>query len=797
MTKRRNLAFWLSALVLLMSAQLVSAQKVLFTETFDALTEGKNDTKMYIKTAWTGNDQVENVTKCYQAGQAVLVGNYGNGVGSFELKALDLSGANGVFTVKVRFKGAHSQAPAGTLKISVDGDEASAKTEIANTNWKDAWVEKEFTFTNGKANSKIKFETLNGSTNQKSVFIDNIEVSQAAAAAPALFTETFDALEKGKNTSKDYTATKWQGNDQIKEVKYCYEAGKAVLVGNYGNNVGSFELKELDLSKANGVFTVKVKFKGAAAKAPAGTLKISVDGDEASAQQEIANTNWKDEWVVKEFTFTNGKKDSKIKIETLNGASNQKAVFIDNIEVYQETSSVPVLLADKDALAFGRVLLNQESKLSLTLTAFNLKEDLKASLDKEDQGFSVATKDLTALKNGGKLEIAYKPTAAGMNAAKLTISAGDKKVEINLTGEGVDPENVYGFDTTAEPIQPFANIVIKDKTAITEGFRNIAKEGSYAWDFKLYMDEGYCLHMNPAGSGQKIVASIVSPLVVIKKYYTYALYVHYRATAGDGTTIVVKQIAADGKTVIKETTHKLEQGDPLLPNQFVRLPVEVTKNKGNSFFVIEYQGDDTPTEATDKKIAEIFVKDIHLFALSDLEPAIAADATTLNFGKLAAGKSAKKSFNITSKDMDEVKEDKIILTIEGDNADQYTLSVNELPIKGGAVEVTCTAKEISDKKGEGKDYTTSAKVVASCGAYTAEVALTTDVLTSIEEINALGVVAIDATGVNVLAPANVVIYNAAGEMLQGGNFSAGERLEAAGLGSVIVVVNGVATKTNF
>lgn len=639
MTKRRNLAFWLSALVLLMSAQLVSAQKVLFTETFDALTEGKNDTKMYTKTAWTGNDQVENVTKCYQAGQAVLVGNYGNRVGSFELKALDLSGANGVFTVKVRFKGAHSQAPAGTLKISVDGDEASAKTEIANTNWKDAWVEKEFTFTNGKANSKIKFETLNGSTNQKSVFIDNIEV-------------------------------------------------------------------------------------------------------------------------------------------------------------YQETASVPVLLADKDALAFGRLMLNQESKLTVALTAYNLAADLAASFDKADQGFSVVT-DLTTLKNGGNLEIAYKPAAVGMNAAKLTISAGDKKVEINLTGEGVDPENVYGFDTTAEPIQPFTNIVIKDKTAITEGFRNIAKEGSYAWDFKAYMDEGYCLHMNPAGSGQKIVASIVSPLVVIKKYYSYCLFVHYRATAGDGTTIVVKQIAADGKTVIKETTHKLEQGDSLHPDQFLRLPVEVTKDKGNSFFVIEYQGDDTPAEAADKKIAEIFVKDIHLFALSDLEPAITADATTLDFGKLAAGKSAKKSFNITSKDMDEVKEDKIILTIEGDNADQYTLSVNELPIKGGAVEVTCTAKEISDKKGEGKDYTTFAEVVASCGAYTAEVALTTDVLTSIEEINALGVVAIDATGVNVLAPANVVIYNAAGEMLQGGNFSAGERLEAAGLGSVIVVVNGVATKTNF
>ena len=78
-------------------------------------------------------------------------------------------------------------------------------------------------------------------------------------AQTVILEETFDEITSGSNTKNPRFAmlSRWQGNENILLPKNLYQADHAILAGSpSGTTVGSFELKELDLSGNAGAFDV-------------------------------------------------------------------------------------------------------------------------------------------------------------------------------------------------------------------------------------------------------------------------------------------------------------------------------------------------------------------------------------------------------------------------------------------------------------------------------------------------------------------------------------------------------------
>jgi hypothetical protein len=152
--------------------------KAVLTEDFASATKGaaNGDNSGDL---WTGNDNFPGtgVIKTYQTLGSVKLGT-STAAGSIETKELDLSGNNGVVTVKFKVKGWYANA-----KLTVSMGDEKQDVDIVADKTATVLEEKTVTFKKGTKTSKIKFETpmtAKSATDATLVpvrfFIDDIQV---------------------------------------------------------------------------------------------------------------------------------------------------------------------------------------------------------------------------------------------------------------------------------------------------------------------------------------------------------------------------------------------------------------------------------------------------------------------------------------------------------------------------------------------------------------------------------------------------------------------------------------------
>jgi hypothetical protein len=116
----------------------------LLSEDFASLTFGNNTSTSGSGTTWSGNSNLPNVVKAYQAGGAVKLGT-GSANGSLTTKTLDLSAGGGAFTVSFKVKGWTTRE--GDLVVTATG--LAPQTVVYSNVMADGFETKTVSFSGG------------------------------------------------------------------------------------------------------------------------------------------------------------------------------------------------------------------------------------------------------------------------------------------------------------------------------------------------------------------------------------------------------------------------------------------------------------------------------------------------------------------------------------------------------------------------------------------------------------------------------------------------------------------------
>ena len=109
------------------------------------------------------------------------------------------------------------------------------------------------------------------------------------------------------------------------------------------------------------------------------------------------------------------------------------------IEVIPNEAAVMV---NPTSLDFGSTITNQTSTLSLTVSGYNLSNNITANVTGEaftisSNGTSFAT-TATLPTAGGTLYVQFAPLTAATSTGVITLTSGDATATVNLSGEGIE-----------------------------------------------------------------------------------------------------------------------------------------------------------------------------------------------------------------------------------------------------------------------------------------------------------------------------------------------------------------------
>jgi hypothetical protein len=150
-----------------------------------------------------------------------------------------------------------------------------------------------------------------------------------------LFSENFDSITSGSNTTTTGAATPWIGNSNFPSVMRAYQAGGAVKLGS-SLSYGSLTSRALDLSGNGGAFTVRFKVKGWTMVE--GQIKVTPSG--LPTQTVAYTSNMAGSFEEKSLSFTGGTTGM-----TLTLATTAKRAYLDDV-VIETTGSVGTGLTD-------------------------------------------------------------------------------------------------------------------------------------------------------------------------------------------------------------------------------------------------------------------------------------------------------------------------------------------------------------------------------------------------------------------------------------------------------------------
>ena len=150
--------------------------------------------------------------------------------------------------------------------------------------------------------------------------------TNASVAQTVIFSEDFNSITTGDNTTLTGSDTAWTRNSNFATAFRTFQAGGALRLGN-GNssaNLGYIVTNRLDLSVNGGIFTVSFDVKGWTTVE--NQVKVLITGIEHQFVTYTATINQDFERVT--LYYTGGVANSTITIE-----STEKRAFIDNILV--------------------------------------------------------------------------------------------------------------------------------------------------------------------------------------------------------------------------------------------------------------------------------------------------------------------------------------------------------------------------------------------------------------------------------------------------------------------------------
>lgn len=617
--------------------------------------------------------------------------------------------------------------------------------------------------------------------------------STLATAQTVVLEETFDEIVNGTNTSnpKWNLSVKWTGNTNCVNVVDVWEADKAIFLGDKSDNrIGSFDLKELDLSGNGGAFTVTVVLKGNS-PSKTGNIKVLISGNDASAKDHVPTTYRDGEWETVSFDFTGGTSNTVLRFESVMGVGNGKGLFIDNIQVTQAAGE-PNLVCGQDAVEFGRTNLNETAKSTLLVVGTNLTGDIETAITGDDAAaFSVAQRE--GANENLTLTLAFTPTKAGKNTANLQLSAGDLTLDIALSGMGVDPANPYGFNPDATPVEsllePFTN------EGLPEGWNNIAFEGEVKWERKAPYLEEPLMVIEAAGSGQKVRSALITPLIkVVEGNYKVTLTADYRVGYALGAKVVVKRFAADGTLLGDLYTISPTEPTDRIASDFNKLLVEIPADGKNSYFVFEYIGDDSPEDAAARTTLTVHLDNVSVQSEPLPDPTLETDIPQITFGEVEKQQTLTKRIKVIAQEVTS----RISAEVVGADAALFSLSTDALAATGGDLEVTIDTKNAESKENIDAKLRLSATGLRPDMTVTLEVPMIGSIVNrgGIEQIAAAqNAIRCAEHGIEVLRTAQIAIFDAKGQRLAEGMYSAGTILTPNYTGVVVIVVDGVAFKT--
>lgn len=600
--------------------------------------------------------------------------------------------------------------------------------------------------------------------------------------------ETFDDVAKGSNTgSPRWLMDRYTGSDKILNPKTVYQADKAIYVGSTSNSqIGHFTVTPLDLSANAGTFDVTVRLKGGNTDG-SGKLKVSIDGNDASAQEYLPTKYRGDEWETYTYTFAGGGEATVIRFETVNNpdANNCKSVYIDNIVVSQKAGE-PTLASETTLVNFRRVDIGQSALRQVEVVGANLTDEIIAEIQGTNTDAFVVKSNETA---GDKttIRIEFTPTEPIQYDATLQISSGSATLEISMSGMGVDPANPYGFDLNATPINELNEPFTEDPLLTT--WREIAFEGSVHWERKLPYQAEPVMAIDAAGSGQKVRSALITPLVAVKEgHYTTVLSADYRVGNAKGGKVIIKRFGQDGKLIAD--VESITPTEPVegIASKVTPLAIKIPSDGKASFFVFEYIADDSPEDEASRKNLTFHLDNVKLTSEAIPEPEINANVAQLDFGDVELNVSKTKAIEITAEHV----LSRITAEVTGRDKEYFDLDKLSLPAMGGTIQVTLRgAKETALDaklvlKGDGAADGMSATV---------EIPLVGKLITSIDEVlGASDAVRCTAEGIVLLRDAVVALYTADGQLLVEDSYRAGDKIDTDYTGSVIAYVEGIAYK---
>ncbi len=148
----------------------------MLSEDFASLTSGNNTSTSGSGTTWSGNSNLPNVVKAYQAGGAVKLGT-GSANGSLTTKTLDLSAGGGAFTVSFKVKGWTTRE--GDLVVTATG--LAPQTVVYSNVMADGFETKTVSFSGGTANSTVTIATT-----AKRAFLADLVITTASLQQPSV-----------------------------------------------------------------------------------------------------------------------------------------------------------------------------------------------------------------------------------------------------------------------------------------------------------------------------------------------------------------------------------------------------------------------------------------------------------------------------------------------------------------------------------------------------------------------------------------------------------------------------------
>jgi hypothetical protein len=148
----------------------------LLSEDFASLTSGNNTSTSGSGTTWSGNSNLPNVVKAYQAGGAVKLGT-GSANGSLTTKTLDLSAGGGAFTVSFKVKGWTTRE--GDLVVTATG--LAPQTVVYSNVMADGFETKTVSFSGGTANSTVTIAST-----AKRAFLADLVITTASLQQPSV-----------------------------------------------------------------------------------------------------------------------------------------------------------------------------------------------------------------------------------------------------------------------------------------------------------------------------------------------------------------------------------------------------------------------------------------------------------------------------------------------------------------------------------------------------------------------------------------------------------------------------------